>query len=371
MPSIDLLKECEVSRSIRARQVEALFDVPVQEKTTLRWRGDLPIEADDWQIGLIVGPSGCGKSSIAQEIFKKHYHPQLKYVEKCVLDDVEEEDVEKITRIFNAVGFGTIPAWLRPYSVLSNGERFRADLARRLLDLESPIVVDEFTSVVDRTVAQVGCHAVQKAIRSGNKKFVAVSCHSDIIDWLQPDWIFEPATMSFSRRLLRRRPSIDLALRPVKFEAWRLFAPYHYMSAELNKTARCFGLFVGDQIVSFAGVLHFPHPRVKNIKALSRMVTLPDWQGLGLAFVTMCAVGGMYSALGYRFRIYPAHPSFVRSCMQDGTNWIQVKKAGSFSSFCGVTGNGAGAQRPCAVFEYVGKPFEDKNLASEFINARN
>jgi ABC-type ATPase with predicted acetyltransferase domain len=83
---------------------------------------------------------------------------------------------------------------MKPQAVLSNGERFRVDLARRLLELPDPIVVDEFTSVVDRQVAKIGAHAVQKFVRKHNRRFVAATCHYDVVEWLQPDWIFSLRT---------------------------------------------------------------------------------------------------------------------------------------------------------------------------------
>ncbi len=96
--------------------------------------------------------------------------------------------------MFYSVGFGSVPSWLKPYKVLSNGEKMRVDLARALLEKDF-IVFDEFTSVVDRQVAQTACIAINKAIKGTNKKFIAVSCHKDIIEWLQPDWIFDTDKM--------------------------------------------------------------------------------------------------------------------------------------------------------------------------------
>lgn len=40
--------------------------------------------------------------------------------------------------------------------------------------------------------------AVSKAIRKQDKKFIAVTCHYDVIDYLEPDWIFNTDTMTFS-----------------------------------------------------------------------------------------------------------------------------------------------------------------------------
>ena len=73
----------------------------------------------------------------------------------------------------------------------------RVDLANALLSDKEIIAFDEFTSVINREVAKIGSYAVQKAIRKNNKKFIAISCHYDIIDWLEPDWTFCTDTMEF------------------------------------------------------------------------------------------------------------------------------------------------------------------------------
>ena len=65
--------------------------------------------------------------------------------------------------------------WLRPFHVLSNGEQFRATIARALAESAKGrelVVIDEFTSVVDRTVAQIGSAAIAKTIR---RRHVALS----------------------------------------------------------------------------------------------------------------------------------------------------------------------------------------------------
>ncbi len=387
MPSIDFVVETKISRSGRARQLEAMFDVPAAEKCSIRWQGDFPIEGDDWNVGLIVGPSGSGKTSIARQTFGNHYHPQLHWNGASVIDDFSAAlSIDAISKACQAVGFNTIPAWLRPYSVLSNGEKFRVEMARRLLELPDPIVVDEFTSVVDRQVAQIGAHAVQKFARREKRRFVAISCHYDIIDWLQPDWIFEPASMHFARRGLQRRPSLDVTICRVSYAFWRLFAPFHYLTNDLHRAARCFCLFVGGRPASFGAMLHRPHPKVRDIMGLSRLVTLPDWQGLGLAMILSDKLGAAYKAIGKRMHTYPAHPSLIRS-YDHSEMWTMQKKPGHFSSLTGnqdprfhgrvdmrgspskkSTREGGFGQRPCAVFEYRG-PAMDQTEAARFLEA--
>lgn len=271
-----------------------------------------------------------------------------------------------------AVGFNTIPALLRPYRVLSNGERFRVDLARRLIESGETIIMDEFTSIVDRQVAKIASHAVQKYVRKKKLHFIAASCHYDILDWLRPDWVLEPATMTFARRSLRRRPKLSIAISRVPHSTWELFAPFHYLTRSLHRSAKCFALFVGDRIAAFCGILYRPISRgrgKKNIYGISRVVCLPDWQGLGLAPLLNDTLGGAYKALGYRLRNYPAHPAFVRIHLKS-PSWRLVKRPGIFKrrtqSSATSTIRGAFGGRPCAVFEYIG-PAMDRRDAERLL----
>lgn len=370
MPTVNHKISVSLSRSVRARQIESAFDIPAQQKCELTFSGELPIEDFDWNIGLIVGASGSGKSTILNHVFG---HPVgMQWGAASVIDDFSDQlKIDDIIAACQAVGFNTMPAWLRPFAVLSNGEKFRVEIARKLL--ESPpneiIALDEFTSVVDRQVARIASHAVQKFVRKNKRRMVAASCHYDIIDWLQPDWVFEPATMTFTRRLLQRRPGIEVEISRCNYEAWKLFAPFHYMTAALHKAAVCYLLNIDGRPAAFAGVLQRPHPRVHDVYGISRMVTLPDFQGLGLAFVLMGKLGAAYKAIGRRLHMYPAHPSFILAA-DKSKEWALIKKPGfsqpsSLTKTSTIREKGFGG-RGCAVFAYAGDAM-DKNEALKFV----
>ena len=172
------------------------------------FRGNIDLP-DDWQIGVIWGGSGTGKSTIARELFGDHLITGFEYNAKSVVDDMPKNcDMAEIEKMFYSVGFGSVPSWMKPYSVLSNGEKMRVDLARALLERDF-VVFDEFTSVVDRQVAQTASLAISKAIRRSQKRFIAVSCHSDIIEWLEPDWVFDTNEMTgfFAKADVLKNPS--------------------------------------------------------------------------------------------------------------------------------------------------------------------
>ena len=132
MPHFDIVKENRPQNTFRVSKVEADFDVK-PEHSSEHFVGNITIP-EKWNIGVIVGGSGTGKSTIAKELFGDKMVGQLKYSAASVIDDMPDIGVNEITKMFYAVGFGSVPSWLKPYSVLSNGEKMRVDLARALLE---------------------------------------------------------------------------------------------------------------------------------------------------------------------------------------------------------------------------------------------
>ena len=353
MSRVDVVVETPISKGMRVRQLEGMFDVPQAETSKLAWSFDAPYDAEPWSVGLIVGPSGSGKSTIARSLFGQDFDPAIRWSAPSVIEDFDEKFLmADIAEACSAVGFNTIPAWMRPFAVLSNGEQFRVALARKMLERELA-VVDEFTSVVDRQVAKIASHAVQKYVRRRARKFVAVSCHYDIEEWLQPDWVIEPASQTFRRRSVRPRPQLEGEIKRVDHSAWDLFAPYHYLNNELHRSARCYVLTVEGRPAAFAGMLPRPISQGPEkgtaIWGTSRLVTLPDFQGLGLIFTLLDTLSSAYAGNGDRVRAYPAHPSFIRA-FDRSPKWRLVHRpAQNITSRRSQLGLGG---RPCATFEY-------------------
>ena len=302
-----------VHKSARTVQVAGTFDYDPGDTQTIEWTHTLPLDDQPWQVGLIVGPSGAGKSVLARKLWPGHVLEEHPWEAPTILDDFDPEHaISDITGALTAVGFGTVPAWLRPYGVLSNGEKFRANMARSLLSGDDPIVVDEFTSVVDRQVAKVASHATQKAVRRTDRRFVAVTCHYDVEDWLQPDWVYDVAAREFRWRSVQPHPPVHLDVHQCPRTLWPLFEPHHYLSGSLAGSAVCFAAYIDGRPVAFTSYRHFPHAKVRNIKMGHRLVVLPDYQGLGIATRLEEWLGDYLAERGYRYRNVVAHPGMIR-----------------------------------------------------------
>lgn len=321
MPTFDIVKETKPKKSFRVASVIGRFDLQ-SNHIKERFTGNIDLTVN-WQIGVIYGHSGTGKSTITKELFSKELIKSFEYNSQSILDDMPKgKSVDDITKTFNSVGFSSPPSWLKPYAVLSNGERMRVDLARAILEKNDLIVFDEFTSVVDRTVAKIGSAAISKAIRRTDKKFVAVSCHEDIINWLEPDWVFNTNNMQFDYTRGRlRRPDIKLEIYQQK-GFWKLFRKYHYLNASINNASQQYIAVYDNKPCAFCAVLHFPHPKIKNVKRVTRLVTIPDFQGIGIGNKLLEYVANLY-VNNYKFRITTSTPALIYS-FQKNKNWLLI-----------------------------------------------
>lgn len=375
MSRIDIVRQSQIVRTPRLMQMEGMFDVPPSERSEETWTVDFELPSS-WNVGLIVGPSGSGKTTIAREVFGNYIVDKWDWpLDKSLLDGFPSHmSIKEIVELLSSVGFSSPPSWVRPFNVLSNGEQFRVNMARTLAEQPSIAVVDEFTSVVDRTVAQIGSAAIAKTVRRRNQRFVAVSCHYDIAEWLEPDWVYQPHTNEFHNGRYLQRPKIELEVRRVHSFAWRVFRKHHYLDTNLHPGAMCWGVFWDNVPVAFAAVLHFPHPKARNIKREHRVVCLPDYQGVGIGNATSAYVGAMCKALGFRYQSQTSHPAMIRSRAKS-TDWRMIAKPNNKTKVM-VSGGADQWQgrsklstRFRATFEYVGSSL-DKGEAERVWNKK-
>ena len=257
---------------------------------------------DSWGIGVIVGASGTGKSTLLEEF---GYPEKPVWVENSSIAS-HFNSAEEASELLAAAGLMSVPEWIKPYNVLSNGQKFRADLAR---SIKNNAIIDEFTSVVDRNVAKAASTAMVRYIRkNGIRNIVVATCHRDILEFLEPDWVIDTDKGMWANGRWLHRPKLDLTIYPAHYSIWNYFAPYHYLTGNINRSAHCYvGIWEG-QLVAFNSAITAPNGNYKNAYRGHRLVVHPDYQGFGFGPKISEAVAQHYVDNGKRYFAKTAHP---------------------------------------------------------------
>lgn len=326
--NISVRNRCSDFDSYRSARVKSLFNA--ESGCNFDLDAELPIDDSGWKIGLIVGPSGSGKTSMGRAMFGVDclYNPTDWPPGSPIIDAIcPDGPFNDVTAALAAVGLGSVPSWLRPFPVLSNGEQFRANLARVICEAPERVVIDEFTSVVDRQIAKFGALAFQKSWRRTGGQCVLLSCHYDIIDWVEPDWIFDTATGKYSGRGLWQRPRFGLEIWQTDGNYWPAFEPHHYLKLPRMVAARYFlGVVDGEPVAHLA-----VSPRLDvNAVRTCRMVVMPEWQGAGIGLRFLNAIcnfevsgRGKYGERVKAVYFHTSHPGLASGLRRDPL-WRQI-----------------------------------------------
>ena len=308
---MEIVLKSNVNRDKYTDYIQEHFDLAVSDVAEVRIPNNLNLSklGSEWNIGVICGASGSGKSTIL------HSLGEITEVEfdnnKPLISNFEPMTPQEASSILCAMGLASVPTWIRPYSSLSNGERYRAEVAKRISSNKGGVIlVDEYTSVVDRNVAKSMSNALQKYIRKEKKQIILATCHYDILEWLQPDWIYDLNKGGALEKgdCLRQRPQISLSVYRVTYDTWNIFKKHHYMTEEMNKSASCFVFSWEKQLVAFVGVLPQPSGYFDKAVRGTRTVVLPDFQGLGIGSRITDFIASIYKQAGYRYFTKTVNP---------------------------------------------------------------
>lgn len=328
---VEIRNNCSEFNSYRAARVKSLFNC--ESGANFNLDANIPLEDNDWKIGVVVGASGSGKTSIGRAIWRDVgiYDGDLGWEkDKPIIDCIAKNgSFDDVTGALASVGLGSVPAWLRPFHALSNGEKFRAGLARVIAEKHERVIIDEFTSVVDRQIAKIGASAFSKSFKRGEGKAILLSCHYDILDWVEPDWVFDTHTGELARGDLWRRPKFELEILKTDSSYWRMFEPHHYLKLPLMIAATYFVGFVNGEAVCHIAVS--PRLEVGGMRAC-RMVVMPEWQGAGVGIRFLNEVCKLQFTEANKFHnrtkavyFHTSHPALCAALRRD-KHWQQVSQ---------------------------------------------
>lgn len=298
--------ESEVAKSFRCIKAANSLDIDSEAKSKHSFKVAADLETD-YNIGLIVGASGSGKTTLAHKMFGEDCFQTLLDTSKPIMDQLPEElTYDECASLLSGVGLTSVPCWIRPVYTLSNGQKARAEACLQMLSPRA--VIDEWTSVVDRNVAKVMSHCIQKHARKKNKQIILLSCHYDVMEWLNPDWVIDCNKQEYSDRrsmvgTFIRTDQLRLSVREVTKQTWPYFSKYHYLSERLP-TGRIFtyGLFRGEDQIGF---ICYAAYIIGNQTTFfpNRAVVHPDYAGLGLGIKLIDETSKLMVLKGYDIKL--------------------------------------------------------------------
>lgn len=365
-----------VEASYDVQRARSLYNVTDGQDTRFRLDVEIPLEPEPaWKIGVVVGPSGSGKTSIGRALTERAGWEEHRGIwnDRPILEAIGAP-FEKATGTLSAVGLGSVPSWLRPYHVLSNGEKFRADMALALLSGDTNIWMDEFTSVLDRQVAKVGAAAFAKAWRKQDRRVVLLTPHYDILEWVSPDWVVDTADAVEGEVKVPTwaeevggwtRPKVDLVVTEEGWRFWHsVFEQHHYLKANPMAFSTAFVGWVGDEPVAHLGMSAMVSGRKREARAC-RMVVKPEWQGIGIGIPFLEALcerelrGEGFVGKPTTTILHTNHPALAVS-LRRNPRWRQISQALHGGLKVAAKGGGMGGHmRAVQGFRYGGARYEE------------
>lgn len=318
MQTFEVLLKSEAPDDFYVLKAANSVDLDLDKKLTHHLKVRADIETP-YNIGLIVGNSGSGKSTLARQIWGDNCFDTLLDPNRAVISQFDESySYDERVAFLSGVGMGSPITWIAPARTLSNGQQARAEAALQMARLDGKFtVIDEWTSVVDRQVAKAMSHSIQKHARRVGKQIVLLSCHYDIVEWLDPDWIIDCNTQEYTdRRLLPRGSRSEQLVFGIReltdSKSWSLFSKYHYLSDSLppGKT-KMFGLYTEDTQIGFIAYSNYvmwkqehKDKGIPMVMHANRIVVHPDYCGFGLGGrMTDITADYMQNTLGFDVQI--------------------------------------------------------------------
>jgi len=350
--------------NFRTQKAADALDIDIEKKL----KHHLEVKADvttPFNIGLIVGASGSGKTTLAREIWGEESLRSRLDKSKPVINQLPENmPYNDCAKALSGIGLTSVPCWIRPAGTLSNGQQARAEAVLAMIENDEVSVIDEWTSVVDRTVAKVMSHSIQKYARKTDKCIVLIACHYDVIEWLKPDWIIDCNKQEYlehRRSVWQRSEKLEFTIKEVDKSTWKYFSKYHYLSESVSRgKSHFFGLFKDDEQVGFGAFTNYvpKRPTDKTFKMHSnRVVIHPDYIGFGLGNLLVEKTAEyLIDKYGYEIMAkFSSVPMYLSRIKNPKWKLIAVDRKMKKAIVYGRLNKGSRSKVKTFTFKYIGK----------------
>ena len=231
---------------------------------------DVELKIGPRDIVYVTGDSGSGKSVLLDAIVRDLDPPETARMADVAIDpekpliDTVGGSVKEGLKLLSKVGLNDAFLFVRRYSQLSDGQKYRYRLAKLIESGAQWWIMDEFCSTLDRDTAKIVAFNVQKLARSEGKAVVAATTHTDLLEDLAPSvhihkQFGKQITVEYFANDIKNECSLlkELTVEEGSYDDWKQVAGFHYRSHQVAFLHKIFVLKRDEQV---CGAVVYVHP---------------------------------------------------------------------------------------------------------------
>lgn len=188
---IDISYKTKTDITDRTIAVSEAFGLGVDEYKEHMVYDDVELRIGPKDIVYVTGDSGSGKS-VLLKVLTKDLGSKAVNISDVEIDpdkpliDTVGETLDQGLELLSRVGLNDAFLFVRRYSQLSDGQKYRYRVAKLIESDKQYWVMDEFCSTLDRDTAKIVAFNVQKHAKRLGKAVIAATTHTDLFDDLSP-----------------------------------------------------------------------------------------------------------------------------------------------------------------------------------------
>jgi ABC-type phosphate/phosphonate transport system ATPase subunit len=248
---------------------------------------DAELKIGHRDIVYITGDSGSGKSVLLRAIRADLGEEATDLSEVTVdpekpLIETVGATVEQALELLSKVGLNDAFLFLRTYSQLSDGQKYRYRIAKLIESGKQWWLMDEFAACLDRDTAKIIAYNLQKLARQQGKAVIAATTHSDLAEDLKPSVLVRKR---FGEEIYidyhSNTPAAQCSLtKEMKIEEgtradWQKLAPFHYRGHKTAPARKIFRMTRGDELCGII-IYSYPPPTCYGRRLVLPRMTMPQ-----------------------------------------------------------------------------------------------
>jgi len=270
---------------------------------------DAELKIGPKDVVYITGDSGSGKSILLRAIRADLGQEAIDLSEVAVdpekpLIETVGATVEQGLELLSKVGLNDALLFLRSYSQLSDGQKYRYRIAKLIESGKQWWLMDEFAAMLDRDTAKIIAYNLQKIARQQGKAVIAATTHSDLQEDLKPSVVIrkrfgEEIKIDYYQNILAKECSLtkEMKIKPGTKEDWQKLSAFHYRGHGTSVVRKIFKMVRDDEV---CGVIVYTYPPPacygrrlvlprmsiqemnKKLSTINRIVIHPKYRTIGL-----------------------------------------------------------------------------------------